>query len=270
MLNPSVHVLGLAFWTPRWPDWSHASAALKSPLASLPVNATAPSARPSPPLLGPNERRRAPDSVLMALQVAHDACVAAELEPAHLPSVFCSAHGDLVIVDTLCRTLAQDPLLLSPLRFHHSVHNAASGYWAIACRSLAASTAVAAGPHTFAAGWLEAASQCVADDTPVLLVGCDTAAVGPLESVNQSRGWLAVAMVLSPRAAPPGPARIDWQLQAGATSAPGLRHRAWRDLRSNALADALPLFEALADKSSTRLALPLSETLSLSLHIHAP
>jgi uncharacterized repeat protein (TIGR01451 family) len=60
------------------------------------------------------------------------------------PSVFSSAHGDLAIVDALCRSLAQDPQLLSPMRFHNSVHNATSGYWAIGCRSREASTAVAA------------------------------------------------------------------------------------------------------------------------------
>jgi hypothetical protein len=58
----------------------------------------------------------------------------------------------------------QDPLALSPTRFHHSVHNAASGYWAMASHSMAASTALSAFQNSFAAGLLEAATQCAADE----------------------------------------------------------------------------------------------------------
>ena len=64
-------------------------------------------------------------------------CADAGHDAAALASVFTSAHGDLPIIDALCTTLAGDPLLLSPTRFHHSVHNAASGYWAIGSGSRA-------------------------------------------------------------------------------------------------------------------------------------
>ncbi len=46
---------------------------------------------------------------------------------ADLPCVFVSAHGDLSINDYACSTLATDPSVLSPTRFHNSVHNAAGG-----------------------------------------------------------------------------------------------------------------------------------------------
>ena len=262
MLRPPVYVQGLGWWSTAWPGWPQAAAALRGEVADA---APPPARRPAPSGLSANERRRAPDSVLMALQVAEAACAAAGADAATLPSVFTSAHGDLAIVDALCRTLADDPLLLSPTRFHHSVHNAASGYWAIGAHNTEASTALAADAHGFAAGWLEAATQCLADARPVLLVACDTEAVGPLRSVNPSRGLLAVAMLLAPKPRGPQDRAIGWQLQPGGVVMPPLRSVAARSLQANAGAGALPLFEALADSRSTTLDLPLSPALALRL-----
>lgn len=265
MLTQQLFVHGLAFWSPLWPDWPSAAAALRGESGPPPA---APQ-RPRPTLIGANERRRAPDSVLMALQVAQEACAAANIDPASLPSVFTSSYGDLAIVDALCRTLAQEPQLLSPLRFHHSVHNAASGYWAIGSGCPLASTAVAAGAHSFAAGWLEAASQCAADQSEVLLVACDTEAVGALQAVNSSRGQLAAGLVLGPVTRGTGSRAIHWSLQPGAWPAPALRSDAARQLQHNASADALPLFEALARRQPASLMLPLSDSLALGLELQA-
>lgn len=263
MLTNRVFVQGPAFWSPAWPTWAQAAAALRGE----PVPAADPPARAAPTLLAANERRRAPDAVLMALTVAQAACADAGVDPSAVASVFASAHGDLAIVDALCRTLAQDPQLLSPMRFHHSVHNAASGYWAIGAHNRQPSTALAAGDHSFANGWLEAACQCLADQRPVLLVAGDTQAMGPLQSVNHSRGLLAVALVLSPQPMTSAARGIGWALHAGAVPPPPLRSSAARALQANASADALPLFEALADSRSTRQALPLAHDLALVLSL---
>ena len=258
-----VSVQGQAIWSPAWHDWAHAAPALRGD----PVAAAGAPRRPAPTVLAANERRRAPDAVRMALQVAQDACAAAGVDPAALPSVFTSAHGDLAIVDALCRTLAHNPLLLSPMRFHHSVHNAASGYWAIGCRSHEASTAVAGGAHSWATGLLEALTQTAADERAVLLVGSDTEAMGPLQSVNHSRGLLAAALVLAPATA--SGRRLAWSLRDGPCSPSPLCSAAAQALQSNALADALPLFEALAQRQPARLTLPLSATLALQLQLDA-
>jgi hypothetical protein len=212
MNGKPMFIDGLAFWTPQAPGWEAAAPALRGE----PLPARESPARPAPPLLAANERRRAPDSVLLALEVASAAMAGSGHDPASTASVFTSAHGDLAITDALCRTLASDPLLLSPTRFHHSVHNAASGYWAIATGCRAPSTALAAFDTSFAAGLLEAASQCLADHAPVLLAGYDTEACGPLTSVNSSRGLLGVALVLASQRS----AATRWQLH--------LRVRRWR------------------------------------------
>jgi hypothetical protein len=258
----TLHIDGIALWAPALPGWEAAQAALRGgPLPDTPAP------RPAPALLAANERRRAPDSVLLALEVASRALALSGHDAARTASVFTSAHGDLPITDALCRTLADNPLLLSPTRFHHSVHNAASGYWAIASGCTAASTALAAGPHSFAAGLLEAACQVAADGAPVLLVGCDTSAQGPLASVNRSRGQLAVALVLAPLPTPASRWQLRWQLRPGAPATP-LRTAAAQALAGNAMADALPLFEALADEAAAALTLPLSAHQHLALQLH--
>jgi len=261
MKTQTLFIDGIALWSPALPGWDAARGALRGG-ALPPPSATR---RPATGLLGANERRRAPDSVLLALEVAQAAVQASGHDAATLASVFSSTHGDLAIVDALCTTLAEDPLLLSPTRFHHSVHNAASGYWAIASGCRRASSAVAHFGHAFAAGWLESAGQCAADGEPVLLVGFDTEACGALASTNRSRGLLGVALVLSPQRGPRSSWRVDWALHAAAAEAPPLRSAAARALADNAMADALPLFEALAGDAAAQLALPLGPQLALAL-----
>ena len=256
-----VWIDGIALWSPTMPGWDIARAALRGE----PTPPLQPASRPAPSLLAANERRRAPDAVLLALEVASHALAASGHSASTVASVFASTHGDLAVTDALCTTLAGDPLLLSPTRFHHSVHNAASGYWAIGSGSAAASTALAAFNETFATGLLEACVQCTADAQAVLLVACDTEASGALRSVNRSRGLLAVALLLAPvRGAASGWA-LDWSVQDASVAVPVLHSAAARALADNATAAALPLFEALAADASCRLAWPLSASRSLHL-----
>lgn len=262
MTTAALFIDGIALWSPAMPGWDAARAALRD--ATVPAPGPAAS-RPAGALLAANERRRAPDAVLVALEVAQAAVVQAGLDPSVPASVFTSTHGDLGVVDALCRTLAADPLLLSPTRFHHSVHNAPSGYWAIASGCRRSSSAIAEFGHAFAAGWLEAEAQCRADDVPVLLVGIDTEACGALASVNRSRGLLGVALLLSPRAGAASRWRVDSRLIAAASAAPALRSAAAQALADNAMADALPLFEALARGEATPLMLPLGPRLAIEL-----
>ena len=264
-VNHRLWIDGIAWWTPALPSWGQARAALRSDAAAPHAGTLA--ARPSPALLAANERRRAPDSVLMALEVASRAAAESGHEAATLPSVFASAHGDLPITDALCRTLAADPLLLSPTRFHHSVHNAASGYWAIGSGSPAASTALSSHQHSFAAGLMEAACQCQADAQPVLLVAYDTEATGALASVNRSCGLLALALVLSPAQGPRSGWALDWDLLAATVAPPAAHSATAQALAANASAAALPLMEALATESEVDLAWPLSPALALRLRL---
>lgn len=238
MTTLSATIEGIGFWTNGLRSWQAARDYVRG--GAL-IEGT--SARPSPQLLPPNERRRAPDTVAVALEVALAACEAAGCDPKTLPSVFASTHGELAITDYMAATLASDPRAISPIRFHNSVHNAAAGYWTIGTGCMAPTTAISAFDASFAQGLLEALAQLAAGNETVLLVGYDSAASGPLTTIWNSKGLLGGALVLS-RHLRPGMARMRATLIDGAyTPSQGpLAVLAG----GNAMASMLPLFDALA------------------------
>lgn len=188
-------VLGVGLWADGLGTWDEARARWRGDRTSdMPASL----AKPHTTLLPPAERRRAPATVLLALAVAEQACREAGLAPRDMRSVFSSAHGDLALTDYLCATLAESPEHLSPTKFHHSVHNAASGYWTIGVGNMQASTAISAGRHSFAQGLLEAATQVACEQMPVLLVAYDMPAPMPLVPITQSTALVGLALVLAP------------------------------------------------------------------------
>ena len=261
----ALFIDAVALWAPTLPGWDAARAAFRGEAAPV----EPPRTRPSPELLAPAERRRAPDTVALALEVAFMAVAASGHAAGALASVFTSAHGDLGITDYLCRTLVSTPTAVSPTRFLNSVHNAASGCWTMAVGCLQPSTAVSAFDHSFAAGLLEACVQCAADERAVLLVGYDIEACGALAGSTASRGLLGLALVLSPLRGPCSVASLVWSFAAGPALAVPLRSVAAQSLAGNAMADGLPLFEALALERRDSFCLPLSATLGLELRLRA-
>lgn len=233
----NARVAGIGFWCRGLPSWDAAQAYARGGV--LPADAPA---KPAPQLLAPNERRRAPETVAVALEVALAACQAAGRDPATLPSVFTSTHGDLAITDYMCRQLASDPTGISPIRFHNSVHNAAAGYWTIGAATHAPATAISAFHGSFAQGLLEALTQLATGTPEVLLVGYDSQSVGPLGRISHSQGLLGAALVLS--AGGEGLALRAGLGTGGADRAPAgpLETLA----AGNAMAPMLPLFDALA------------------------
>lgn len=237
MSSLTARVEGIGFWAHGLPSWA---AAREYALAgTLPADAPA---RPSPRLLPPNERRRAPETVAIALDVAMAACEAAGRDPASLPSVFTSTHGELSITDYMCTTLAQEPRALSPTRFHNSVHNAAAGYWTIGTGAMQPASAISAYTASFAQGLIEALAQLAEGDEAVLLVAYDGQAVGALADVAPSEGLLGGALVLSRGGAG---ARLDARLVETSTHRDGDGPLARRSA-DNAMAPMLPLFDVLA------------------------
>lgn len=241
-MSTALHarIAGVGFWCRGLPDWSAASRFVRSGV--LPEQAPA---KPSPQLLPANERRRAPETVAVALEVAMEACQAAGRDPAALPSVFASTHGELTITDYMARTLADDPRAISPIRFHNSVHNAAAGYWTIGVGCMQPATALSAYQATFAEALFEALVQLHEDADAVLLVAYDGHAVGPLADVSRSSGLLGGALVLTREA----PGQTGPQLTAvlaNGVEAPPPSGMLADHAAGNAMVPMLPLFEALA------------------------
>jgi hypothetical protein len=238
---PDIGIEGIGVWSPELPDWPVAQRILVDNAPAVPA---AP-ARPAAAALAAGERRRAPESVLIAVEAAAQACAMAGRNPCDLAHVFASAYGDLAINDYLCATLAHAPFDVSPTKFHNSVHNAPAGYWAIASGCMRASTAVSAGAESFGAGLLEAAVRACAEAEPVLLVAYDIAACGPLRDTIASCSAFASAFVLapwSPRAIARARLRVDDGVVALAP-APSLLHASHA---GNPAAASLPLLVALA------------------------
>lgn len=258
-----VSIAGVGAWLDGAPDWPGLRAALLGQRGPAAATGAAPAAA----VLPPAERRRAPANVRLAVEVASQACTMAAVDPAALPCVFASTYGEPAITDYVCATLARDPLSVSPTQFHNSVLNAAAGYWTIATGCTRASTAIAAGGGTFAAGLLEAAALACDDRQPVLFAASDTAATGPLAGMIHTRRAFGIALVLDPgrRASP----RLRLALRAGATAAVAGPALALPDVaRDNpASAHALALLAALASGHAARLALPLAAELALDLEI---
>ena len=261
-----LYIDGIGLWAPRLPGWSAARAILRGENAAPAV----PAPRPTPALLPQTERRRAPDTVAIALEVAASACAAAGCPPAEVPSVFASAYGDLAVSDAMCEQLARSPLDTSPTKFHHSVHNAAAGYWAIATGCLEPYTALTAHRHTFGAGLLAACVQAL-ERTRVLFVAYDIEGRGPIATMAASRGMLGASLLLAQGQTPCSRAHLLVQVAevaggtaAGATPA---RPRNAALVEGNAIGEGLTLFEALADETARSVRLPLGRRLFLEVAV---
>lgn len=263
MRTLTVYVDGIGVWAPGIADW----AALRGVLSSGDITLPDANAKPAPAILPPTERRRAPEPVLLASEAASQAVLMAGRDPATLPCVFTSTHGDLAITDAMCATLAADPRELSPTRFHNSVHNAPAGYWTVATHCNASATAISAGPASFAAGILEAATEVAADGEPVLLAAYDIAARGPLAEVAPSGVPFAAAFVLSPSRSAASLAQFSLYPLQG-TPARRELPRALAALTTNpTAAQALPLLIALARGVPVRVALASGANTSLAIEV---
>lgn len=258
-----LYVNGAGLWSPRLPGWQrarHILAGRESAPAAAP-------GRPAPELLPPNERRRAPDTVSVALEAALDACRDANLEPASLACVFGSTHGDLVITDYVCAVLASTPAQLSPTRFHNSVHNAAAGYWTIAAECTRPYTALTAGEHTFGAALLEASVQALSTGQNILLVSYDIDSRGPLKAVAPSDGLLSAAVVLGPAPARHALAHFDLGLDVQDLAPSRARPENEALVAGNASANCLPFMEALALGGAREVCCLAAPTLGITLKV---
>ncbi|HET7930050.1 MAG TPA: beta-ketoacyl synthase chain length factor [Rhodanobacteraceae bacterium] len=260
-----VGVAGIGAFVQGAPDWTRLRGVL---LGQQELDPNAPT-KPAAAKLPAAERRRAPDGVRLAAEVSEQACAMAHCDPATLPCVFASTHGEVGITDYVCATLAAAPQEMSPTKFHNSVLNAPAGYWTIATGCTAASNAVSAWRRTLGAGLLEAAVFACSEGTPVLFAHGDVAAAGPLVDIMQIRALFGMALVLTPRqgetrmrlalravdADPPVPESV-LALQAVASDNP-------------ASAQALALLAALAKARPAHVQLPLANGLSLDMEINA-
>jgi hypothetical protein len=236
-------ILGAGIAAPGLPDWPSLQRALAG--QALASDTTLP---PSA-LLSPRERRRAPAAVKLSFSAAEQACSMAALAPAVPVAVFSSGMGDLDITDYMCRTLAESPELLSPTRFHNSVHNAASGYWSIGAGATGDVTAISGWQDSVTAGLFEALSRIACDPQPVLLVMYDDTASGPMRDLWPCLFSFSAALLIGPPGQASALARLQARAIDGAESRPNLPSTLIDRMNDNPAARVLPLLALIADDS---------------------
>ena len=191
----AARVEGIGLVGPGLAGWPHARAVL---CGSAPYERT----RTVHPLAGRASRRRAPPR--RKGRPAFRWRLASRRPPLpgacarDMGAVFTSSTGDGENVHAICEMLASNDRMISPTRFHNSVHNAPSGYWSIATGSQKSADSLAAFDASFGAGMMEALSRLAADpDEPVLLIAYDAPYPEPLNATRPIPDAFAVALALS-------------------------------------------------------------------------
>ncbi len=259
-----VYVKGIAVNGPGFGNWAELSNHLTS-------GAELPHRREFPPqgiILSGAERRRASPTVKLAVDVAQAALLHSGIQAESLALVFASSNGDTHTLHQICEALAAPERFVSPTHFHNSVHNAPAGYWGIALGSMQPSSSICAWEDSFAAGLVEAAALCLAEDVPVLLAGFDLPFPEPLYEKTPCHQMVGVALVLD--ANPEGScARMTMVVMEDATSEVTLMtDPILENLRRDSSASrSLPLLAALAATEMRHVVLGYSGDLRLSLAV---
>jgi Beta-ketoacyl synthase, N-terminal domain len=258
-----VYVEGVGLCGPGLDGWGESAPVLAGEKDYL----RAPVHVPSAALLPANERRRAVQTVRLALAVGAEAFAAAGRDPSGTATVFASSGGDGENIHQILSVLASSSRELSPTRFHNSVHNTPAGYWSIATGSRAASSSLCCHDDSFAAGLLEAAVQASSARQAVALIAYDVQYPAPLGDARPIGAPFAVALVLAPEASGSAFAGLELDLRPG-WGASDFGPPALEDLRRGTpAARSLPLLAALARKEEASLSLSYLDDMVLRLNV---
>jgi hypothetical protein len=265
-LTGCIQSLGLL--GPGLADWSAARAVLNGEVAHV----AARTVLPLPGVLPPAERRRAGRVIKLALAVGAEALAHARshgaLDERALATVFTSSGGDGDNCHEICLSLASHERLISPTRFHNSVHNAAAGYWGIAYGCTEASTSLCAGDASFGAGLLEALAQLACGAPAVLLLAYDADYPPPLYAQRRIADAFGIALLLTPPAA--GSALPRLQVSLSDAPAATLDDAGLESLRASIpAARSLPLLERLAQRRAGTVVLDYLDTVRLAVEVHS-
>ncbi len=225
---------------------------------------------PIPSVLKPNELRRSSEIVRWALHTAQEAIEHSHLKPQEVETVFASSGGESEILHQIGLRLSTPELAISPTLFHHSVHNAAAGYWSIGVESQQPSTSLAAYDSSFIAGLLEAMTVCCSHHTPTLLVAYDLQPPYPLFAARPLSVPFGVAFVMSPRPLHQSFSFIEAQLiQDSSPQSTPMDSAELESLRvGNPAGRALPILWAIANGTETPLDLEFLEDQLVRIEVH--
>ena len=225
-----VHLLGVGLWAPEIDGLE----AFCSGRRTEGMN------EPKASLIPPKLARRTTFLTRMAAEVASQA--AAGVDPSLARTVHASAYGEVRTLEALLDMLHDDGVL-SPARFHNSVHNTAAGHLSIATGNRAFSTTVSAGGDTVAMGLFEAMALLQDGGESVLVLFGDEApgpfGLRPFQS-------LAVGLCLAASPARGALARLSRPRRAESASA----YEPPEAFAHNPIAPALALLDAVHSRKS--------------------
>ena len=260
-----VWIDGIGILGPGLEGWGQARTVLNcdTDYAPAPLTIAAPS------IIPPRDQRRCSNTVRLALQVAQETIRAAGFDAAATPSVFAYTAGDGQVVHRLLTALSKPEKPVSPTDFHNSVHNAPAFYWALGTGCPEASTSISAARHCFAATLLKAACQCLADDTPVLMVCFDHPLPEPLAAAYPLTAPLGIGLALSPAPTANSKARLDldWDTQGNESGTPPSAEALAPLWSGNPAGHGLPLLEMIARVQSQEIRLPASPDATLRVQV---
>ena len=208
-----IYVDGIGVLGPGLIGWKSS----KPVLASQRPYTTTDQPSPAVTILPPNELRRSSQIVRWALAVAEEALSETHMKANEVATVFASSGGETGIWHQLCTALASPERIVSPTLFHHSVHNAAAGYWSIGAGSTQPSTSLACYDSSFCGGLLEAALQVLIEGRSVLLVVYDLPPPRPLYAARPLVAGFSVAMLVSGRQSTPTLAALTVTMSEGSS-----------------------------------------------------
>jgi len=267
-LTTALHceVLGIGAWGPGFCCWRDLSTLLLSTEA---FDLT--TSKPAPDIIPANERRRAPLLVKMAVETSQQAINQSTYKPTQVACVFGSGIGDTDVTDYLCKTLLTEDKLLSPTRFHNSVHNTSAGYWTISTDCMQAANSIAAYQHTAGMALLESLCQTQQQQIPVLLTIYDMEVRMLFTEIFPSEHNFSVSLLIAPLSADHHTGlTITASIENNSAGLPPLRNPNLEQARqNNPAAQLLNLLENIALLQQQRneevepTHLSLSSTLSL-------
>jgi len=204
-------------------------------------------------LLPSAERRRTGVPVKLALAIGCEAIAQSQRNATELPSVFASSAGDGDNMHYIFDMLSKNGREVSPTRFHNSVHNAPSGYWSIATKSMAPTTSLACFDASFVAGLIEAATQTLASGNAVVLIAYDAPYPQPLHAARPISATFGVALVLNGNKTNRSLAELEISISRKSNASTPIANAKLEAIRiGTPAARSLPLLGALATLTSEK------------------
>jgi hypothetical protein len=211
-------------------------------------------AHPVATLIPANERRRASDTIHLAVHVANQAVDSAKVNPQSLINIFSSFRGALKIVNHICNALTLPDHPVSPTQFHNSVYNSPAAYWSIATDTRGPSTSIACGESSFPAGLLSAACATT-EKQGVLLVMYDVESPKPFNKQYAIEFNCGIALVLMPFQSGNSLAKLEINFQPCRTRETDIKLNPSLEklISGNASAQPLLILSAVANQESCEL-----------------